>query len=65
MTRGFCPSLDDLWGSGQQRFRSLPYELQVYLAGHEKRRETVVRRSQNEAAAARRELAELKSKEVT
>jgi hypothetical protein len=48
-----------------QRFRSLPYELQVYLAGHEKRRETVVRRSQNEAAAARRELAELKSKEVT
>ncbi len=47
-----------------ERFRSLPYELQVYLASHEKRRETVLRRSQNEAAAARRELAELKSKEA-
>ena len=47
-----------------ERFRSLPYELQVYLAGHEKQRETVLRRSQNEAAAARRELAESKSKEA-
>lgn len=42
----------------KQRFNSLPYDLQVYVAGHEARREKALRRAQNETAAARRELAE-------
>ncbi len=41
----------------KQRFRSLPYDLQVYVADHEARREKAVRRAQNEAAIARQELA--------
>ena len=39
------------------RFKSLPYDLQVYVASHEAQREKALRRAQNEAAAARRELA--------
>lgn len=42
----------------KQRFRSLPYDLQVHVAGHEQRREKALRRSHNEAAAARRKLEE-------
>lgn len=41
----------------KQRFQSLPYDLQVYIAGHEERREKALRRAQNEAASARQKLA--------
>jgi hypothetical protein len=41
----------------KQRFRSLPYDLQVYVAAHEARRERQIRRAQNDAAACRRQLA--------
>jgi hypothetical protein len=37
----------------KQRFRSLPYDVQAYLAGHEVQRDRAVRRAQNEAAIAR------------
>jgi hypothetical protein len=42
----------------KQRFKSLPYDLQLYVAAHEMTREKVLRRAQNEAAAARRKLVE-------
>jgi hypothetical protein len=45
---------------GKQRFKSLPYDLQVYVAAHEARREKEIRRAQNDAAAARQKLAALK-----
>jgi hypothetical protein len=46
------------WPAGhKQRFKSLPYDLQVYVAGHETQREKTLRRAQNEAANARRKLA--------
>lgn len=41
----------------KQRFKSLPYDLQVYVAAHELQREKTLRRAQNEAAAARQKLA--------
>ncbi len=44
-------------GDRKQRFKSLPYDLQVYVADHEARREKAVRRAQNEAAIARQKLA--------
>ncbi|MGY3616622.1 hypothetical protein ACVJGD_002818 [Bradyrhizobium sp. USDA 10063] len=47
----------ELWASWKQRFRSLPYDLQVYIATHEARREKALRRAQNEAAAIRQRLA--------
>ena len=40
----------------KERFRSLPYDLQLYVAGHEVRRDKEIRRAQNEAAAARQKL---------
>jgi len=40
--------------NNKQRFNSLPYDLQVFVAGHEIRRERALRRAQNEAAAAKR-----------
>jgi hypothetical protein len=40
----------------KQRFKSLPYDLQVYVAAHETRREKEIRRAQNDAAAARQKL---------
>jgi hypothetical protein len=40
----------------KQRFKSLPYDLQMYVAAHEERREKALRRAQNEAAAARQKL---------
>jgi hypothetical protein len=44
-------------GDRKQRFKSLPYDLQVDVADHEARRERAVRRAQNEAAIARQKLA--------
>jgi hypothetical protein len=41
----------------KQRFKSLPYDLQVYVAAHEAQRDKALRRSQNEAAAAKQKLA--------
>jgi hypothetical protein len=47
------------WPDGcKLRFKSLPYDLQVFVAEHEARRERSLRRAQNEAAAARRKLSE-------
>jgi hypothetical protein len=40
----------------KQRFGSLPYDLQVYVAAHEAQREKALRRAQNEAAIARKKL---------
>jgi hypothetical protein len=45
---------------GKQRFKSLPYDLQVYVAAHEVRREKEIRRAQNDAAVTRQKLATLK-----
>ena len=46
------------WPAGhKQRFKSLPYDLQVYVASHEAQREKALRRAQNEAANARQKLA--------
>jgi len=52
------------WPAGhKQRFKSLPYDLQAYVAAHEAQREKALRRAQNEAANARQKLAAcLKSK---
>jgi hypothetical protein len=44
-------------GDQKQRFRSLPYDIQIFVAAHEHRREKVLRRAQNDAAAARRDIA--------
>jgi hypothetical protein len=41
----------------KERFKSLPYDLQVYVAAHEAQREKTLRRAQNEAASARQKLA--------
>lgn len=41
----------------KQHFKSLPYDLQVYVATHELQREKALRRAQNEAASARQKLA--------
>ena len=41
------------------RFTSLPYDLQIYVADRETRREKALRRAQNEAASARQKLAAL------
>ncbi|WP_244067560.1 hypothetical protein [Bradyrhizobium sp. Ce-3] len=35
----------------KQRFRSLPYDLQMFIATHEARRDKALRRAQNEVAA--------------
>ncbi len=43
-------------GERKERFKSLPYDLQVYIAGHEMQREKALRRAQNEAASARQKL---------
>jgi hypothetical protein len=41
----------------KQRFKSLPYDLQVYVAAHEEQREKALRRAQNAAAGIRQKLA--------
>ena len=37
----------------KRQFKSLPYDIQFFVAAHEARREKALRRAQNEAAAAR------------
>ena len=39
------------------RFKSLPYDLQSFVASHEAQREKALRRAQNEAAATKQKLA--------
>jgi hypothetical protein len=47
------------WPDGcKLRFKSLPYDLQLFVAEHEAKRERSLRRAQNEAATARRKLSE-------
>ncbi|WP_024514600.1 hypothetical protein [Bradyrhizobium sp. Tv2a-2] len=41
----------------KQRFKSLPYDIQLFVAAHEIRREKTLRRAQNDAAASRQKLA--------
>jgi hypothetical protein len=40
----------------KRRFKSLPYDVQAYLASHEVQRDKAVRRAQNEVAIARQKL---------
>ena len=40
----------------KMRFKSLPYDLQVFVAAHEAQREKAIRRAQNEAASVRQQL---------
>jgi hypothetical protein len=50
------------WPKEQKfRFTSLPYDLQVYVAGHEARREKEIRRAQSETAKVRQELAAIQT----
>jgi hypothetical protein len=49
----------------KQCFRSLPYDLQVYVAAREVQRERALRRAQNEAARATQELAEARQQRRT
>ncbi len=49
----------------KQRFRSLPYDVQVYVAAHEAQRERALRRAQNEAARARQQLTAYSKSEVS
>lgn len=48
-------------GQFKERFRTLPYDIQVYLAAHEAQRERALRRAQNDAASASRKLAALET----
>ena len=48
----------------KQRFNSLPYDLQVYVAAHEASRERAIRRAQNEAANARQQLAAYREAQI-
>lgn len=41
----------------KRRFRSLPYDLQIYVAARERQRDRALRRAQNEAAGVRQQLA--------
>ncbi|WP_354269646.1 hypothetical protein ACE102_21875 [Bradyrhizobium sp. vgs-9] len=51
------------WGKEEkQSFLQLPRDLQLYFAKREKQRDDAVRRAQNEAAQARREMKELQAK---
>ncbi len=46
------------WPTGRkERFKLLPYDLQLHVAVHESQREKALRRAQNEAASVRRKLA--------
>jgi hypothetical protein len=49
----------------KQRFKLLPYDLQVYVVAHETRREKEIRRAQNDAAAARQKLTSLQHPATT
>ncbi|MBR1142493.1 hypothetical protein [Bradyrhizobium sp. AUGA SZCCT0431] len=48
----------------KHRFKSLPYDLQVYVAAHELQREKALRRAQNEAAIAKQKLTACQQPEV-
>jgi len=48
----------------KERFKSLPYDLKVYVAAHELQREKALRRAQNEAASAKQRLAECLKREI-
>lgn len=48
----------------RQRFRSLPYDLQAYVAVRESQREKALRRAQNEAAASSQKLAAYQQREI-
>lgn len=48
----------------KNRFKSLPYDLQVYVAGHELQRDKALRRAQNEAAIAKQKLIASQQPEV-
>lgn len=48
----------------KQRFRSLPYDVQAYIAGHEAQRDKALRRAQNEAACAKQRLAACQEQEI-
>jgi hypothetical protein len=50
--------------SRKQRFASLPYDLQVYVAAREAQREKALRRAQNEAAIAWQKLAALQARQA-
>jgi hypothetical protein len=43
----------------KQRFKSLPYDIQLFVAAHETQREKALRRAQNDAAASRQKLVAL------
>jgi hypothetical protein len=47
----------------KQRFKSLPYDLQAYVAAHEEQREKALRRAQNAAAAIKQKLAALQAQQ--
>jgi hypothetical protein len=47
----------------KQRFKSLPYDLQAYIAAHEEQREKALRRAQNAAALLRQKLAALQARQ--
>jgi hypothetical protein len=48
----------------KQRFKSLPYDLQVYVAAHEEQREKALRRAQNAAAAIKQKLTALQAQQL-
>jgi hypothetical protein len=45
----------------KQRFKSLPYDFQLYVAAHEEQREKALRRAQNAAADIKQKLAALQA----
>jgi len=46
----------------KERFKTLPYDLQCFIADHETRRDKALRRAQNDAAIARQKLSALQIK---
>jgi hypothetical protein len=49
-------------GDRKLRFKTLPYDLQVFVAAHEMQREKAIRRAQNEAASVKQQLAACQQK---
>ena len=50
------------WSSeDKQRFKALPYDVQLLVATQDRRREKALRRAQNDAAAAERKITELRT----
>ncbi|WP_315704531.1 MULTISPECIES: hypothetical protein [unclassified Bradyrhizobium] len=47
------------------RFKTLPYDLQAFIVGHEAARERALRRAQNQAAAARQKLAAIQHASIS